>query len=104
MAQGDALVWVEKSSESLWTMPKGGGPPRRLAQDFAGFANVIADARGVFWTNEAAVDGEFRVLGVGPTGEETTLSAPVDGVDALATDGERLYWERNGAVSVVTPP
>jgi hypothetical protein len=104
VVQGDALTWTEARSASLWTMPKGGGPPRRLAEDFAGFASLVADGRGVFWTNEAAVDGEFRVLGVGATGDETTLSAPVDGVDALATDGERLYWERNGVVSTVTPP
>jgi len=99
--QGDALVWVEKRGDSLWTMPKKGGPPRRLAQDFAGFANVVVDARGVFWTNEEAVDGRFRVLTVGKTGEVETVSAAVDGVDALASDGERLLWDRNGVISVV---
>jgi hypothetical protein len=101
---GDALTWVEKRSESLWTMPKAGGPPRQLAQDFAGFANLVADARGVFWTNEAAVDGAFRVLTVGKTGEEEPVSAAVDGVDALASDGERVYWERNGVPSLVQRP
>lgn len=102
--EGDALTWVEKRSESLWTMPKAGGPPRRLAEDFAGFANVVVDARGVFWTNEAAVEGLFHVLTVGKTGRVETVSAAVDGVDALASDGERLWWDRNGVISVVEPP
>jgi hypothetical protein len=102
--QGDALIWVEQRSESLWTMPKVGGPPRRLAQDFAGFANVVVDARGVFWTNEAAVEGLFHVLTVGKTGDVETVSAAVDGVDALASDGERLWWDRGGTVTVVERP
>jgi hypothetical protein len=96
-----ALVWVEKRSESLWTMPKGGGTPRRLVQDFAGFANVIAGPPGIFWTNEAAVDGAFRVLTVGEGGEAKPVSPSVDGVDALASDGTRLFWERKGVVSAV---
>jgi hypothetical protein len=100
---GDALTWVEQRSESLWTMPKAGGPPRRLAQDFAGFANVVVDARGPFWTNEAAVDGQFRVLTVGKTDDVETVSPPVDGVDALASDGERLFWDRGGVVMGVGP-
>jgi hypothetical protein len=101
---GGAVTWVEPRSESLWTMPKGGGPPRRLAQDFAGFANVVVDARGVFWTNEAAVDGQFRVLTVGKTGDVETASDPVDAVAALASDGQRLYWERDGVVTAVVGP
>lgn len=101
---GDALIWVEQRSESLWTMPKTGGPPRRLAQDFAGFANVVVDARGVFWTNEAAVEGLFHVLTVGKTGDVETVSAAVDGVDALASDAERLWWDRGGTVTEVTGP
>jgi hypothetical protein len=101
---GDALTWVEQRSESLWTMPKAGGSPRRLVQDFAGFANVVVDARGVFWTNEAAVEGVFHVLTVGKTGEVETVSAAADGIDALASDGERLWWDRAGVVSVVEGP
>jgi hypothetical protein len=99
--QGDAVTWVEQRSESLWTMPKTGGPPRRLVQDFAGFANVVVDPRGVFWTNEAAVEGVFHVLTVGPAGDAETVSAAVDGVDALASDGERLFWDRNGVIAGV---
>jgi hypothetical protein len=99
--EGDALLWVEKRSESLWTMPKAGGAPRRLAQDFAGFANVVVDEKGVFWTNEAAVDGAFRVLTVDASGDVHPLSPAVDGVDAMVSDGARLFWERRGAVTVV---
>jgi hypothetical protein len=102
--QGDALVWVEKRSESLWTMPKAGGAPRRLAQDFAGFANLVVDARGVYWTNEAAVEGSFRVLTIGPTGDSLAVSGPSDQIDALATDGSRLFWDRAGVVARVPPP
>ena len=58
---GGTLTWVEKRDESIWSMPVTGGPPKRLVQDFAGFANLAADAGGVFWTNEAAVDGAFHV-------------------------------------------
>ena len=101
VVSGGALTWVEKRSESLWTMPSAGGPPRRVAQDFAGFANLVQDPRGVFWTNEAAVDGAFRVLTVGPTGDVEPLSASVNGVDALASDGAWLYWDRGGEASAV---
>ena len=104
VVQGDALTWVEKRSESLWTMPKAGGTPRRLAQDFAGFANLVVDRRGVYWTNEAAVDGAFRVLTLGKTGEEEPVSHAVDEVDALGSDGQRLYWDRGGTVSEVSGP
>lgn len=82
-------------------MPKAGGAPRRLAQDFAGFANLVVDGRGVFWTNEAAVDGAFRVLTLGQTGEEEAVSRAVEGVDALGSDGERIYWARDGVVEEV---
>jgi hypothetical protein len=67
----------------------------------AGFANVVVDARGPFWTNEAAVDGQFRVLTVGKSGDVEAVSPPVDAVEALASDGERLYWERGGVVTGV---
>jgi hypothetical protein len=98
----DTLFWIEKRSESLWAIPKAGGPPRQLTQDFAGFANVIVTATGVAWTNEAAVDGSFRVLAVAKTGGDVTaVSQPVDSIDALATDGAHLFWARAGAVSGV---
>lgn len=100
----DAVTWVEQRSGSLWSMAKAGGPPRRLAEDFAGFANVVVDARGAFWTNEAAVEGVFHVLTAGKTGEVETVSPAVDVVEALATDGERLWWERGGVVTEVTRP
>jgi hypothetical protein len=97
---GDDLVWVEKRSESLWTMPRAGGVPRRLLQDFAGFANVTVDALGVYWSNEAAVDGSFRVLTVPLSGgdEATPLTPAVPSVEGLATDGTRLLWEHGGRV------
>jgi hypothetical protein len=101
-ADADTLYWVEKRSESLWAMPKAGGAPRQLTQDFAGFANVVVAATAVAWTNEAAVDGSFRVLSVAKTGGDVALvSQPVDSIDALATDGTRLFWSRAAAVSVV---
>lgn len=102
--QGDMLVWVEKRSESLWTMPAAGGVPRRLVQDFAGFASVVVGARGVYWTNEAAVDGSFRVLTVGKDGDAQAVSGPSDAIDALASDGSRLYWDRDGVVGRVPAP
>ena len=99
--QGDMLVWVEKRSESLWTMPAAGGVPRRLVQDFAGFASVVVGARGVYWTNEAAVDGAFRVLTVGKDDEAEAVSGPSDAIDALGSDGLWLYWDRDGVVARV---
>jgi hypothetical protein len=101
---GDALYWVEKRSESLWTMPKTGGTPRQVAQDFAGFANVVVDARGIFWSGEAAVYGTFTVLTAPSQGDEAVAISPsVPGIDALASDGTRLFWDRAGDVSVVPP-
>jgi hypothetical protein len=99
---GDALYWVEKRSESVWTMPKAGGAPRQVVQDFAGFADLLVDARGIVWVNEAAVDGEFRVLTVPRSGgDATALSEGANGIEALASDGTRLYWERDGKVALV---
>lgn len=103
---GDDLVWVEKRSESLWTMPRSGGAPRQLVQDFAGFANVTADAHGVYWSNEAAVDGSFRVLTVPVSGGDaaTPLTPAVLSIEGLATDGTRLLWEHAGRVESVKRP
>lgn len=101
-ADADALYWVEKRSESLWTMPKAGGAPRQLTQDFAGFANLLVDARGVVWTNEAAIDGAFRVLLLPRDGGDVRpASEPVEAIDALASDGATLWWDRGGAVARV---
>jgi hypothetical protein len=101
-ADADALYWVEKRSESLWMMPKAGGAPRQLTQDFAGFANLLVDARGVVWTNEAALDGLFRVLVLPRDGGDVRLVSPaVEAVDALASDGATLWWDRGGVVSEV---
>lgn len=97
--QGDTLTWVEKRSESLWSMPKAGDTPIRLAQDFAGFANLVVDARGAAWTNEAAVDGAFHVLTLGDGGEPVTASPAATSIDALASDGTHLYWARAGEVA-----
>jgi hypothetical protein len=102
-ADADSLYWVEKRSESLWTVPKAGGSPRQLTQDFAGFANLLVDPRGIVWTNEAALDGLFRVLVLPRDGGDVRpASAAVDAIDALASDGATLYWDRGGAVSRVT--
>jgi hypothetical protein len=112
-AFGGALYWIERRSESLWTMPAAGGKPRQITQDLAGFANVVVDGRGVWWTNEAAIDGAFRVLVApgpagegprqiaGPVGQELEVSGPVSSVDALATDGQELFWDQEGVVSRV---
>jgi hypothetical protein len=103
---GDAVVWIEKRSETIWTMPKAGGAPRRLVQDFAGFANVVVDARGVYWSNEAAVDGAFRVLTVSfDGGDEAVARTPaVASIEAVTTDGTRLLWEHGGQVESVKRP
>ncbi len=85
-------------------MPKSGGAPERVTQDFAGFANLLVAPRRVYWTNEAAVDAEFRVLTVNAAGESTAASSEVDGIDAIAWSNGRLYWARNGVVSRVTEP
>jgi hypothetical protein len=103
---GDQIVWVERRSESLWAVARTGGAPRRLVQDFAGFAHVTAhaDPHGdrVAWVNEAAVEGQFRVLEVPLAGgEATAVSAPVDAIDDLACDGGRLFWLRDGVASPV---
>jgi hypothetical protein len=104
VVSGDAIYWVEKRSESIWRMPKSGGTPGRVTQDFAGFANLLVAPRGIFWTNEAAVDSEFRVLTVSAAGESTAASSEVDGIDALAWSSGQLYWARGGTVSRVTGP
>lgn len=103
---GDLVVWVEKRSESLWAVPRAGGAPRQLLQDFAGFAHLVAHGDKVAWVNEAAVDGKFRVLEAavtadGGAGEVTALSPAVDSVEDLACDGKRLYWLRDGVVEPV---
>ena len=104
VTDGTTLCWIERRSESLWTMPASGGVPRRMTEDIAGFAHLLVDARGVWWSNEAAVDGAFRVLGSTHAGEAIVSSPPASAIDALATDGRDLFWERDGAVSRVDAP
>lgn len=102
LVDATSVYWVEKRSESLWKMPKAGGAPVQLAQDFAGFAHVVVHGESIAWVNEAAADGGFRVLSVPIAGGEVrTISATVDAIDALASDGAHLYWLRGGAVSEV---
>jgi hypothetical protein len=106
VAYGGALYWVERRSESLWTMPASGGQPRRVTHDFAGFAHLAPDRRGIWWTSEEPVDGTFRVLGAAggsPEGEHP-VSDGVPAIDALASDGDTLYWDLDGEVSVVKGP
>jgi hypothetical protein len=101
---GGDLYWVERRSETVWSMPKAGGGPRTIVQDFAGFANLVVDARAIWWTSEAAVAGRFRVLTAPAAGGDATpASEAVDGIDALASDGTHLYWARGGEVSRVAP-
>jgi hypothetical protein len=102
LVDAKSVYWVEKRSESLWKMPKAGGAPVQLAQDFAGFEHAVVHGESIAWVNEAAVDGGFRVLSVPLAGGEVrTVSATVDAIDALASDGAHLYWLRGGAVSEV---
>jgi hypothetical protein len=98
------LYWVERRSESIWTMPVAGAPPSQFTQDFAGFANLVVDRRGVWWSNEGAVDGAFRVLVALKPGEELAASPAVPAIDALASDGQDLFWDRGGEVSRVDRP
>jgi len=100
----DQVVWVEQRSESLWAVTRAGGTPRQLVQDFAGFAHLVAHGRRVAWVNEAAVDGKVRVLEVPLEGGEVVAISPtVDAIDGLASDGERLFWLRDGVARPVEP-
>ncbi len=100
----DQVVWVEQRSESLWAVPRAGGTPRQLVQDFAGFAHLVAHGRRVAWVNEAAVDGKVRVLEVPlEGGDVASVSPAVDAIDGLASDGERLFWLRDGVAGPVEP-
>lgn len=98
----DQVVWVEQRSESLWAVPRTGGAPRQVVQDFAGFAHVVAHGRRVAWVNESAVDGKFRVLEVPLEGGDVIAVSPaVEAIDGLASDGERLFWLRDGVARPV---
>lgn len=102
LVDATSVYWVEKRSESLWKMPKAGGAPVALARDFAGFAHAVVHGDSIAWVNESAVDGGFRVMSVPVAGgDERTVSATVEAIDALASDGAHLYWLRGGAVSEV---
>jgi len=102
VVDGDALVWVEQRSESLWTIPVSGGSPRQLVQDFAGFAHLVASARGVWWSNEAAVDGSYRVfLLAHGASEPTPVTRAVDSIDGLASEGARVYWLHGGQAEAI---
>jgi hypothetical protein len=97
---GDTLTWVERRSESLFTMPTSGGIPHVVAEDFAGFANLVVDRRGAWWMSEGAVDGRYRVLTVPVGGGDSQPAGDsAEPIDALASDGVHLYWARNGEVS-----
>jgi hypothetical protein len=99
---GDQVIWVEKRSESLWAVARAGGSPRQVAQDFAGFAHLTAHGDRVAWVNEAAVEGQFRVLEVPIGGGQVVAVSPaVDAIDGLASDGKRLFWLRDGVVQAV---
>lgn len=99
-AYGDALFWVEQRGESVWTMPKSGGAPHLVVQDFAGFSHLTAGPGGVYWVNEGAVSGGFRVLRAPLTGGDATpLSPPVDSIDAVLVVGTNVFWARDGRIA-----
>ena len=99
---GHDLVWVEKRGETLWQMPATGGAPHAITQDFAGFAAVAPIGGAVFWVNESAVDGGFRVLRAPLSGGDVTAVSPlVPSIDALTTDGAVVFWAHEGAVGPV---
>jgi hypothetical protein len=100
VVSGDTLAWVERRSETVFTMPASGGSPRAVAQDFAGFAGLVVDRRGAWWTPTSAADGRYRVLFAPLAGGDSELAGDsAEPVDALASDGVHLYWARNGEVS-----
>ena len=99
---GDTVAWVEKRSETLWAMPRTGGTPRQLAQDFAGFARVVVRGGDIVWVGESPVDAEFHLLSVPVAGGEIAPAGPAAGsIDALASDGSRLFWLREGTAGEV---
>jgi hypothetical protein len=101
IADGGTLYWVEERSNSLWTLPKGGGAPRQIAQDFAGFAGLTSGAGSLWWTNAVAVEGAYQVLTMPKTGGEPSVAAAAGSASTmggLASDGSRVYWERDGNV------
>lgn len=99
---GESLFWTEKRSETMWAMPKRGGAPRQVAQDFAGFAHLVAGAGALWWVNETAFEGGYRVLRSTPDGADATpVTETVDGIDDLATDGLRVFWAHGGRVGPV---
>jgi hypothetical protein len=99
---GDTVAWVEKRSESLWAMPRTGGTPRQLAQDFAGFARVVVRGGAIVWVGESPVDAEFHLLSVPVAGGEVSAAGPAAGsIDALASDGTKLFWLREGIAGEV---
>jgi hypothetical protein len=102
LVAGDSVAWIEKRSESLWIMPKVGGVPRQLAQDFAGFARLVVHDGAIAWTGESPVDGTLHLLSVPLAGGEVSeVGPPVASIDAIASDGTRLYWLRGGTASEV---
>jgi hypothetical protein len=102
---GDALAWVERRSETVFTMPASGGTPRAIAQDFAGFASLVVDRRGAWWTPTSAADGRYRVLFAPLAGGDSQLAGDsAEPIDALASDGVHLYWARDGEVSRADAP
>ena len=99
---GETVVWVEKRSESLWAIPRMGGTPRQLAQDFAGFARMVVRGGAIVWVGESPVDAEFHILSVPLAGGEVTPAGPPTGsIDALASDGVKLFWLHDGAAREV---
>jgi hypothetical protein len=84
-------------------MPKKGGLPRRILQDFAGMASFVVAGPSVAWVNEEAVAGGFRVFRApidpdaqGADGD--ALTTPIDAAIALASDGKRIFWAHEGVV------
>jgi hypothetical protein len=99
---GGALTWVERRRETLFTMPASGGVPHAIAQDFGGFASLVVDRRGAWWTSEAAADGRYHVVTVPPGGGDSRPAGDsAEPIEALASDGAHLYWARGGEVSRV---
>ena len=71
------------------------------------FGSFVVAGGYIVWVNEEAVANGFRVFrastGAGASTETTSLTESADAAIAIASDGTRVFWMRDGTLAAAAP-
>ncbi len=89
VSDGTNLFWIDITGSDIWTVPVGGGSPRKIAGNAAGWAFFYVDATEIYYL---AADGVDALPKTGGSPKNVLAAARVS--VATASEGV-VYWVEN---------